>query len=201
MRLRALLAVSALAVSLAGCAEDPTRAEGTSAQRSGDETSAPSASPSPSEAESPRPSVDARPKAEPKPAVPETLEFTTGTVDGAEFDGATLVGKPTLLWFWAPWCPTCRGQISEVRDIAAAHSSDANVVGVGSLDDAEAIAAFAGDADGITHLSDEDGVVWRKFGIVEQSSFVLLDEEGQEVYRAGYGGEEGLAERVADLTG
>lgn len=39
-----------------------------------------------------------------------SYEFTVATLDGATFDGRSLAGKPALLWFWAPWCPTCLGQ-------------------------------------------------------------------------------------------
>jgi hypothetical protein len=30
------------------------------------------------------------------------LGFAGATVDGGAFDGATLAGAPTVLWFWAP---------------------------------------------------------------------------------------------------
>lgn len=33
--------------------------------------------------------------------------FTATTVDGKPFDGMSMAGKPTVLWFWAPWCPIC----------------------------------------------------------------------------------------------
>ena len=34
--------------------------------------------------------------------VPEALQFTAPLVGGGTFDGATVVGKPTVFWFWAP---------------------------------------------------------------------------------------------------
>jgi thiol-disulfide isomerase/thioredoxin len=122
-------------------------------------------------------------------------------VDGGEFDGATLVGKPVLLWFWAPWCPVCRGQIEQVQSIARKHEGEVNLVGVGSLDSTKAISGFAADAPGITHLSDESGAVWRHFEVVQQSSFVLLDDKGEVVYEVGYGGSDDLADRVAAVVG
>jgi hypothetical protein len=30
--------------------------------------------------------------------------FAGTTVEGKPFSGASLAGKPTVLWFWAPWC-------------------------------------------------------------------------------------------------
>ncbi len=122
-------------------------------------------------------------------------------MDGEKFDAAALAGRPTLLWFWAPWCPSCRGQIPQVKDVAAAHGGDIDVVGVGSLDDAAAIVRFASDVPQATHLLDPDGAVWRRYGVVEQSSFILLDGSGKVVFRTGYGGSDDLDERITRLVG
>ncbi|MDH2393959.1 redoxin family protein, partial [Streptomyces sp. HNM0663] len=40
-------------------------------------------------------------------------------MDGKPFDAKTLAGKPAVLWFWAPWCPTCKGQAAETAKVAA----------------------------------------------------------------------------------
>lgn len=134
-------------------------------------------------------------------AVPESLDFTGTTVSGDSFEGASLAGRPTLLWFWAPWCPTCRGQIPQVEDLAREHKGELNVIGVGSLDSAAAIAEFARDVDEITHLEDAEGDLWTLFGVVEQSSFVLLDADGSVAFEAGYGGTDELEDRVDDVLG
>ena len=134
-------------------------------------------------------------------SVPETLDFTGTLVSGEVFEGASLAGRPTLLWFWAPWCPTCRGQIPQVEGIAADHAGELNVIGVGSLDSSEAIADFAGDVDEVVHLEDVDGELWKRFGVTEQSSFVLLDADGTVVLEAGYGGTDDLGARVDDVVG
>ena len=133
--------------------------------------------------------------------MPATLRFRGTKVDGGEFDGANLVGKPVLLWFWAPWCPTCRAQTEQVQGIARDYQGKVHVVGVGSLDDAKAISQFAANAPGITHLSDESGAVWRHFEVTQQSSFVLLDDKGNKVYSVGYGGSDDLADRVKAVAG
>lgn len=133
--------------------------------------------------------------------VPELLDFTATTVDGESFDGASLAGRPTVLWFWAPWCPTCRGQIPQVEALAADYGSDVNVIGVGALDSAEAIAEFAADVSGVTHLEDVDGDLWKRFGVAEQSSFVVLDAAGAVSFEAGYGGSGDLDSEVESLLG
>ncbi len=131
--------------------------------------------------------------------VPALLQFEATTLDGAAFDGSSLVGKPTVLWFWAPWCTTCIGQIPQVEAVAAQYVGEANVVGVGGLDSDSAIEDFAADLDGLTSLVDDEGAIWQRFEIIEQSSFVILDADGQEVARSGYGDELDLSSEVAGL--
>ncbi len=132
---------------------------------------------------------------------PALLDFTATTVTGEAFDGASLAGRPTVLWFWAPWCPTCRGQIPQVEALEAEYGDDLNVVGIGSLDSAEAIAEFADDVAGLTHIEDVDGELWRRFGVTEQSSFVVLDADGTVSFEAGYGGSDDLDAEVDSLLG
>ena len=138
----------------------------------------------------------------PEPAkVPETLDFSATTVGGDAFEGVSLAGRPTLLWFWAPWCPTCRSQISQVEGLASTYDGDLHVIGVGSLDSAEAIAEFARDVEGVTHLEDSEGELFKRFGIAEQSSFVLLDADGEVAYETGYGGSDDLGQQVEAVVG
>ena len=37
-------------------------------------------------------------------------EFSGTTVSGAAVECSSLEGKPGVVWFWAPWCPTCCAQ-------------------------------------------------------------------------------------------
>lgn len=129
-----------------------------------------------------------------------TLDFTARTADGATFDGAQFAGKPALLWFWAPWCPTCRAQARSVAQLAEVHGDELNVVGVGSLDSAAAIGDYAQQLDGFPQLVDEDGAVWRHFEVTAQSSYVLLDDSGQVVVE-GYLDNAEIAAAVEELVG
>ena len=37
------------------------------------------------------------------------LTFTATTVSGTAFNSKVLLGnKPSVLWFWAPWCAICQ---------------------------------------------------------------------------------------------
>jgi len=188
------LAAVAATLVLAGCAGPAAEPEA-AAPSPTSSTAAPTTDPEPS----PSAADSSEPTAEP---VPATLSFRSTTVEGRPFDGASLAGKPVLLWFWAPWCPTCRSQIDDVQAVARDFAGKVSVVGVGSLsDDADAIKGFAADASGLTHLDDQSGEVFRHFGVVQQSSFVLLDARGEKVWSVGYGGSDDLAEQVAAAAG
>jgi thiol-disulfide isomerase/thioredoxin len=189
--IRSVASVAVVVLLLAACAPATT-------SEPVQTTASPTAIPANS---SPAPSRT--PDRAPHPAeseVPSTLRFTATTVDGKRFDGASLAGKPVLLWFWAPWCPICRGQISQVEEIARDHKGSLFVVGVGSLDDGDAIRGFAEGVTGITHLVDESGEVWKHFRVKEQSSFVLLDASGDKVFSSEYGGSDEVDQKVSDVV-
>lgn len=185
VRLAVLTLVAAVALAGCGSAEQSTTAT---------DAATPAAA-----AESPE-SPSAPPSSAPA-SVPDTLDFTGTTVAGDAFDGASLAGKPAVLWFWAPWCPTCRGQIPMIGALHKEYADRVSFVGVGGLDDStEAIAEFAGDVGGLTHLSDPEGTVWQHFGITAQSTFVVLDADGA-VVDQGALDEATLTDLVRDLAG
>lgn len=109
------------------------------------------------------------------------LGFTVATLDGGTFDGTSLAGKPAVLWFWAPWCPTCVAQARHVTELAGTYSGKAAVVGVAGLDTVAAMHEFVAmtKVSSFPHLADEEGVVWKRFGVTAQSTFVVLDADGK----------------------
>jgi thiol-disulfide isomerase/thioredoxin len=201
MKLRrwcALLGVLALAMSC-GSPQSPAGA-GNQPESQVPTASAGASSPGSPAATRAATSPVAKPTKSEPAEIPASLRFSGTTVDGKPFDGASLQGKPVLIWFWAPWCPTCRSQIPQVQRLAKQYDGQLRVIGVGSLDDAAAIKRFAAQVPGVTHLIDERGTVWKQFEVVEQSSFVLLDGRGELNFRTGYGGSEALADKVAAVA-
>ena len=113
------------------------------------------------------------------------LAFTATTVDGSPFDGSSLAGKPAVLWFWAPWCPTCRAQSANLSRLAEKYAGELAVVGVGGLDSAEAIEELAAGIPNVTHLVDDRGEVWKHFRVTAQSTYTVIGAEG-EIVSEGY---------------
>jgi thiol-disulfide isomerase/thioredoxin len=129
------------------------------------------------------------------------LDFTVATLDGGTFDGASLAGKPAVLWFWAPWCPTCAVEAPHVGEVADLYAGRISVVGVAGLDEVAAMHRFVEltQVDNVTHLADDQGVVWRRFGVTAQSTYVLLDASGTIVHR-GYLDEADLDRMLTELA-
>ncbi|MGP3999091.1 redoxin domain-containing protein [Streptomyces sp. 8N706] len=195
MRARTVLpaALAAALITLTGCGPgsgSDDAAEGASASNA----SSPAQPPASSD------TGDSRATGDPDP---QALQFTATTVDGKPFDAKTLVGKPTVLWFWAPWCPKCKAQASETAKVAADYAGKANVVGVAGLDKNAAMKDFVADTgtSAFPHLSDEQGEVWKRFKVTEQSRYVILDKDGKTVYEGVLPAGQGLAEKLAGLTG
>lgn len=128
------------------------------------------------------------------------LDFHATTVDGTAFDGGSLRGKPAVLWFWAPWCPTCMAQSVNVSRLAEQYDGSVAVVGVGGLGSAGAIKELAARIPHVTHLVDDQGLVWRHFRVRAQSTYTVIDADG-EIVSEGYLDDADLNALVGRLAG
>jgi thiol-disulfide isomerase/thioredoxin len=135
------------------------------------------------------------------PAATSVLAFTGKTLDGSAFDAASLAGKPTLLWFWAPWCATCASEAQVVGMLPAEYGDRLAIVGIAGMGANKDMHEFVADLEVgmVPHLDDEAGVIWRKFGVTEQSTYVLVDRSGK-VVTTGYLDSLQLAAKVKSLV-
>ncbi len=134
-------------------------------------------------------------------AVPEQLQFSAETLDGASFDGADLAGKPAVLWFWAPWCPNCRSEAPQVAAAAAANP-DVTFIGVAAQDELPAMQSFVTDygVGGFQHLADLDASIWQRFGVTYQPAYAFVGADGSiDVVKSRVSAEE-LDSRLASLS-
>ena len=136
-------------------------------------------------------------------AVAEALRFRIVTVDGSAFDGATLAGRPAVLWFWAAWCPRCRAAAPDVAAVQREFTGRVNVVGVAGLrsgrDEMQRFVADRGIGS-FPNLADDEGVLWQRFGVTTQEYYVILDARGVVVHKGALSIED-LRRRVAALAG
>ncbi len=127
------------------------------------------------------------------------LTFDGTTLDGESFDGESLAGRPAVLWFWAPWCPTCMSQIPNVTALAEQYDGEVAVVAVGGLDNQKAIRSRAQDIEAVTHLVDDEGTIWQHFGVAEQSTYTVIDADGR-IVSEGFLDDDALTALVAELA-
>jgi thiol-disulfide isomerase/thioredoxin len=154
--------------------------------------------PSPSPADT---SAAATGEAHTDAVVPAQLQFTAKTLDGQDFAGESVLGKPAVFWFWAPWCPTCQREAPMVGQLADANP-DVTFVGVAALDQLPAMQEFVAKypVNGFSHLADTDGAVWAKFGVTQQPAYAFVGADGSIDVVRGSLPEEALTERVSALT-
>ena len=108
--------------------------------------------------------------------------FTANTIDGGTIDGESLMGEDVILWFWAPWCPTCLVEGRDaVADAIAQMPEDVELVGVAgritSDEEVEEFLDYTGVGDA-RHVADEDGSLWEAFGVVLQPAFLFVNDDG-----------------------
>ncbi|MEO3803130.1 redoxin domain-containing protein [Nonomuraea sp. B1E8] len=192
---RTATAIATAALLAAGCG-GPGQDGAESGTTSASVTSTPAAAPSTSITPEPAASQETASKA----SVPAALEFSARTLDGETFQGASLAGKPVVFWFWAPWCPKCMSEAPHVK-AAAARYGDVAFVGVAGLDTEAAMKEFVQrtKTENFPHLSDEQGAVWTKLGVSQQSTFVFMKPDGTTAKASGPLGKEQLDELVRAL--
>ncbi len=135
-------------------------------------------------------------------AAASPLDFTAETVSGSRLDAATLAGKPTVLWFWAPWCTVCRAEGPDVAAVAKELGGDVQIVGVAGRGEVPAMRDFVSDTGTgqITHLVDADGSLWAKFGVVSQPAFAFVAKDGSVRMFQGSLGEQDLRSQAEELA-
>lgn len=120
--------------------------------------------------------------AQPAPAAAADLNFSGTTLSGAPFNGASLQGKPAVLWFWTPWCPFCNQEAPSVSAVAAANPN-VTFVGVSTRADVSAMANFASKYNlNFTNLNDADGSIWAMFNVPWQPAYVFLNSDGSSTF-------------------
>lgn len=201
------LAALALLCGLVACSSaSPPTADGGATSSGQADTSpgsgAASASTSASTSASPSASTSA-PASSPAAAAPYVGPvFSAPTLDGGFLSDADVAGRPTVMWFWAPWCGVCQEEAPQVAEAARELDGEAVVVGVGGFGEAGAMREFVAERglEGIPHLEDPAGRVWGAFGVVGQPTTVFMDAAGTVVVVPGALTAEEIVDRARALA-
>jgi thiol-disulfide isomerase/thioredoxin len=133
----------------------------------------------------------------------DRLAFTGTTLSGAPFNGASLQGKPAVLWFWRSFCPFCNAEAPGVSSVAAANPK-VTFVGIDGANDAAGAAGFVSKYNlNFTNLSDADGSIWARYNVPWQPAYVFYRADGTSTFvnnPTSAMPQEELQERVSALT-
>ena len=130
------------------------------------------------------------------------LDFSATQLSGEPFEGSELEGADTVLWFWAPWCTSCRAEAPDVVEAAGDFEGSVEIVGVPGRGEVAEMDGFVADTGtgSLRHVVDEDGAIWRDYGIIGQPAFAFVDDDGAaEVFVGGLGYEQ-LTARMQELA-
>lgn len=131
------------------------------------------------------------------------LTFTAKTVDGKKYSSKVLTNKkPTVFWFWAPWCAICKNESAYIVAAAKKYKGKVNFVGIGALGSSEEMIDFVTHTETsiFPNLNDAEGKLWNRFGIVIQPTMLFIDTKGKITSKVGPSDEEFLAKKLVTLT-
>jgi len=118
----------------------------------------------------------------PATATAADLNFTGTTLSGTTFNGASLQGKPAVLWFWTPWCPFCNQEAPSVAAVSAANPG-VTFVGIATRADNSALQNFVAKYGlNFTNINDADGSIWAMFNVPWQPAYVFLRPDGSSTF-------------------
>ena len=133
----------------------------------------------------------------------DRLNFTGTTLSGGSFNGSNLHGKPTVLWFWTPWCPFCNIEAPGVSEVSAANPK-VTFVGIAGRSDAGQMQGFVSKYNlNFTNLNDADGSLWARFGVPWQPAYLFVRPDGSSTFvnnPTAAMPEQELSDRVKALT-
>lgn len=124
-------------------------------------------------------------------------DFTVEMLDGSSVTLSKLQGKPTLLIFWATWCPPCREELSHLQEgVIDVFGDKINVLPISRGEKRSVVEGFL-DKMGYTFAVGLDGdqSIYRKYATNYIPRCWVIDSKGEVVY-AGVGYDEAIAAEV-----
>ena len=142
------------------------------------------------------PAANAAPKQNQK-----LLTFSATTVDGLAYKSTPLLKKPSVIWFWTPWCAICRNESADISKLSIKYAGKVNFLGIGangSVDEMKEFVALQPKAR-MAQLNDAQGKLWSRFGVVIQPTVVFVDKNGKIETHIGPSTSSYLAKKIARL--
>jgi len=118
-------------------------------------------------------------------------DFSLEDLDGEQHALSDYRGKVIMLNFWATWCPPCRREIPSMESIYQDLGDKGFVVlGVNEFETPDHVFAYTGQLSVFPNfpiLFDLDSKVAELYGVKGLPTTLLINKQGQVVYRAAGG--------------
>ena len=124
-------------------------------------------------------------------------DFTVTMLDGRDVTLSKLQGKPTLLIFWATWCPPCRDELAHLQEgVIYVYGDKINVLPISRGERRDVVENFLNKM-GYTFAVGLDGdqSIYRKYATNYIPRCWVIDSKGVVVY-AGVGYDDAIAAEV-----
>lgn len=124
-------------------------------------------------------------------------DFTVEMLDGSNVTLSALQGKPTLLIFWATWCPPCRLELSKLQEhIIDRYGDKINVLPISRGEERAKVEEYISKM-GYTFAVGLDGdqSIYRKYATNYIPRCFVIDAKGKVLY-SGVGYDEAIAKEV-----
>ena len=124
-------------------------------------------------------------------------DFTVEMLDGSKATLSALQGKPTLLIFWATWCPPCRLELSKLQEhIIDRYGDKINVLPISRGEERAKVEEYISKM-GYTFAVGLDGdqSIYRKYATNYIPRCFVIDAKGKVLY-SGVGYDEAIAKEV-----
>lgn len=138
----------------------------------------------------------------PGPAIGERLpDLQLPLLDGGRFDPGRLVGRPAVIYLWAPWCAPCTGTTATtILDAAAAHGDAVQFVTIG-LDARDSLADSRSTVGLLPIAVDAGSDAFARWDLDAIPTVIVLDADARVVaVRTGAVDRAGLDRMLASLA-
>ena len=112
--------------------------------------------------------------------------FSLPALDGKHYSDRYLQGGPTLVVFWASWCPVCKVELPKLHALYdEAHDRGLRVLAIGFDDDEDKIRYYVqahSDIFDFPVLYDDQDKVAKRFGVFGTPTIYLVDGLGKIEY-------------------
>lgn len=124
-------------------------------------------------------------------------DFTVEMLDGSNVTLSALQGKPTLLIFWATWCPPCRLELSKLQEhIIDRYGDKINVLPISRGEERAKVEEYISKMDYTFAVGlDGDQSIYRKYATNYIPRCFVIDAKGKVLY-SGVGYDEAIAKEV-----